>query len=98
MNRKKGRISSTISSLIALTLAVGIATAHAESVTINASNSGYYNLFGTPNGTKHNIAQWGDTYRDWLGFDLSGVNGVITSATLQVASDRQNASGQTIKW
>jgi hypothetical protein len=72
--------------------------ANATTVTVNAVNSGWYNYYGVPNGTTANIAIWGDNYRDWLGFNLSGVNGVITSAILQVNSDSRNSSGQTINW
>jgi hypothetical protein len=85
-----------------LTLLVALGTltplTHADSVTLNASNSGYYNFVGFSNGSVGNIAQIGETYRSWLGFDLSGVGGTITSATLQVASEPRNSSGQIINW
>jgi hypothetical protein len=70
----------------------------ASTVGLSAVNSGYYNLYGTPDGSANNIAIYGDTVRDWIGFDLSSISGTITSATLQISSDSRNASGQTINW
>ena len=93
---------NTIRAFSKLTLLMALGTltqlAHADSVTLNASNSGYYNFVGFSNGSVGNIAQLGNSYRSWLGFDLSGIDGTITSATLQIASDPRNASGQTINW
>ena len=87
-------------SKITLMLALGgtIHSSQADSITLNASNSGYYNLVGYSSGAFGNIAQVGTSYRNWLGFDLSGIDGIITAATLQVASDARNSSGQTINW
>lgn len=74
------------------------ASSYADSVTLNAVNSGWYAYNGYSDGQASNIAISGDTYRDWLGFDLSSVNGTIVGATLKVASDPRNSSNQTINW
>jgi hypothetical protein len=81
-----------------ITLGAMVQSPLADTITVNARNSGYYNLAGFSSGAVGNIAQFGTSYRSWLGFDLSGIDGTITAATLQVASDSRNSSGQTIKW
>jgi len=62
--------------------------ANAALINVNASNSGWYHQNGSANGTQNNICSgcFGE-YRNWLGFDLTGVlsaGETVTSATLNV--------------
>jgi hypothetical protein len=100
MKTKTALKSSATYSLLALGFCLSSAVTQA-STTLNAVNSGnYYNNNGvvSNDGAASNIGIWGDTKRDWLGFDLTGITGTITGATLKVNSSASNASGQTINW
>ncbi len=76
--------------------------ANAATITLNAVNSGWYMIDGTNNGTATNFfsgyTSGNGYYRNWLGFDLSSVTENIISATLSVASNSSNDSGQTFSW
>lgn len=109
MKTKTALKSTATYSLLALGFCLSSAATRA-STTLNAVNSGYYQSNGNNDGNKANIAIYGDTIRDWLGFDLSGISGTITSATLKVNSSAMtytsgpnigqpiNNTGQTVNW
>jgi hypothetical protein len=62
-----------------------LASASAGSVTISASNSGWFAANGFHNAANKNyIAGDFDTYHNFFTFDLSGINGAITGATLRL--------------
>ena len=81
-----------------LTLFLAASVARATVINVDAVNSGWYDQNGGANGTFNNIAQNAAFYRNWFGFDLSSVTDPITSATLEVYSDPNNDSGQTVSW
>ncbi len=85
-----------------LTLCLAATAGRATEITLNAVNSGWYDNNGGSNGSANNTAQagsyFGFSYRNWFGFDLSSVSDPITSATLELYSDGNNDSGQTVSW
>lgn len=101
-NLKKMKLNNSLNTSVTLSLAVLatpllIENVNADVVTVNASSSGWYNKYGLTNPLNPALG-YGDAYRDWLGFDLSSIDGVITGATLKVNSDPRNGSGQAINW
>jgi len=96
MNRS--RIAASF--VIVVMMLTAVRQVQATIVTIDAVNSGRYQDSGWYNGTQNNmfVGNLGPWYRNWLGFDLSTVTDTITSATLEVASDPQNTSGQLFTW
>ena len=89
------------SNLLAVSVLVLSNSVNAATITLNAVNSGSYVEYGTTNGTTSNIfsgINGAYHYNNWLGFDLSSVSGTITSASLEVASNSYNNSGQTFTW
>lgn len=74
-------------------------SAQAGIVNVDAVNSGWYTNTGATSGTGNkNIFTGRNSFRDWLGFDLSSITGTITSAILEVYSSPNNASWQKVKW
>lgn len=71
-------------------------------INLNATNSGWYLQDGESNGTTGNICSgcFGE-YRNWLGFNLTGVlspGEIVTSATLNVWNDSFNNNGIGFTW
>ncbi len=66
----------------------GTLTARADSVTLNATNSGFYTSTGSHDATNPNYVagQLGTIQtRNFFVFDLSGVTGTVTGATIRIS-------------
>ena len=82
-------------------LVMGLVALHigANATVINATNSGWYVENGGSNGkTGNTCTTCYGSYRNWIGFDLSGVSGVVTSATLSIYSNENNDANQQMNW
>ncbi len=91
----KSLLTAGIAALFSSSLAT------ASTVTINASNSGWYSVAFGANGSVNNLFTGntsGTNFRDWLGFDLSSVSGTITGASLELASYPLNSPNQSMTW
>lgn len=75
--------------------AISVSNVNADTLSLNAVTSGHYNLYGGIS-TSPNTATYMGSYRSWIGWDLSGVTGIISSATISVFSDSNNAGNATI--
>jgi hypothetical protein len=81
---------SLLSLLSASILACSATAASASTTFVGFSNSGFYNSGATSASTNGNFATgWfvagiTEEIRDWFSFDLSGVTGTITAATLNL--------------
>jgi hypothetical protein len=76
--------NSYILSIIVLPLLFAFSSS-TLAIVINATDSGWYNN-GHNSSNKNYAAGPNDTYRNYFVFDLSGVTGTITSATLRLDS------------
>ena len=82
-------------------LFVFTSNAVASTITLDATNSGWYSSDFTNNGKTSNMFagdEFGSNYRNWLAFDLSSVTDTILSASLDIANDGQNDTGITFTW
>ena len=62
--------------------------ANAQTVTVDAIDSGWYNpALGHSSGNKNYAAGPDDTYRNFFVFDLTGISGTIVGATLRLETD-----------
>jgi hypothetical protein len=87
-----------LSSVLACAGGILCAPSQASIITLDAVDSGWYYKSGTANGSQNGIYSVNRLYRDWLGFDLSGINDPIIGAVLEVKSNGKNQSGQLFNW
>lgn len=86
------RTKSTFLTLIAVLLSP--MAANAEFITIDATDSGWYNPnIGHFNENENYAAGPNDSYRNFFVFDLSGLSGEIVSATLRLETDPDWVNG-----
>lgn len=80
--------------LIILTIVAS--NANAALITLNATNSGWYNTNLDSNGStsymQAGTEESGTSFRNWIAFDLSGITETISSASLHIYNDIQNSS------
>lgn len=68
-------------------VALGLASAtvmRADTITINASDKGHYDNTGIHNSANKNYSAGLSQFRDYFSFNLSGVTGTVTSATISL--------------
>jgi len=96
------KFSSRVFALTGGVLLLGCLATSAEAniVVLNAINSGLYQSNGVSSGAYSGYAQENGALNDWLGFNLSSVDGTITGATLELYNDASayGADQSTVWW